>query len=106
MPSLPLGSAHPQGCQPTGGLLGVAVTSKEEGAGLTRSCSCLPRPGPAGVVTARGARAGEGSPTAAATPRALLGYRRVHSGAGSGNTRSTRPLAGDSETRPPSRGER
>lgn len=71
-------------------------TSKEDGGGLARSWSSLPRPSPAGgVVAARGARAraGEGRPTAAATPRTLLGYRCVHSGAGSGNTSSTRPLA-------------
>lgn len=82
------------------------ATSKEKGGGLASSRSGLPPPSPAGVVAARGAwaRAGDGSPAAAATPRALLGYRRVHSGAGSGNTHSNRPPASDSNTRPPSRG--
>lgn len=84
----------------------ATATSKEEGGGLASSCSSLPPPSPAAVVAARGAwaRAGEGSPTAAATSRALLGYRRVHSRAGSGNTHSNRLLAGDSNIRPPSRG--
>lgn len=59
------------------------------------------------MVTARGARtqAREGSPTAAAAPRALLGYRRVHSRAGSGNTRSPDPSASESKTQSPTQRE-
>lgn len=73
-----------------GGLWRTPVTSRQECRGLARSCAPFPRPSRAGMVTARG-RAGAQSLTAAATLRALLGYRRVHSGAASGNTRSTRP---------------
>lgn len=77
-----------EGCEPTE-VVGGALASKEEVGGLARSRSSLRGPSRAGVAagcTWCPGRAGEGSPTAAATPRALLGYRRVHTDAGSGNT--------------------